>query len=77
MQTEPIGIIASIEIAAVAIVGVSAYLLEWDATLSALMVAAVSAIVIAIGTVWQRSRVDSPATVARKVVDAEVRYDAR
>jgi len=70
MNREPVAIIGAIEVAAIAAIGVAAAVLEWDAELSASIVAAVSAVVIAIGTIWQRSRVDSPATVAGKVDEA-------
>ena len=70
MNREPVAIIGAIEVAAVAVIGVFAAVLEWDAELSASIVAAVSAIIIALGTIWQRSQVDSPVTVARKVDDA-------
>ena len=70
MQSEPIAIIGAVEVAAIALIGVFAAVLEWDVELSASIVAAVSAVVIAVGTIWQRSRVDSPATVASKVDEA-------
>ena len=67
---EPIAIIGAIEVAGVAMIGVAAAVLEWDAELSTSIIAAASAVVIAIGTIWQRMSVDSPATVERKVDDA-------
>ena len=70
MKSEPIAIIGAIEIAAVAIVAVLAAVLEWEGEMTATIAAAVSAVIIAIGTVWQRMSVDSPATVARKVDEA-------
>jgi drug/metabolite transporter (DMT)-like permease len=70
MTREPIAIIGAIEVAAIALVGVAAAVLEWDEPLTASIIAAVSAVVIAIGTVWQRMSVDSPTTVARKVDEA-------
>ena len=70
MKTEPVAIIGAIEVAVVAILGVLAVILEWDPELSGAIVAAASAVVIAIGAIWQRMAVDSPATVERKVRDA-------
>lgn len=70
MNREPVAVIGAIEVAAVALIGVLGAVLEWDAELSAAVVAAASAVIIAIGTIWQRMTVDSPETVARKVEDA-------
>jgi uncharacterized membrane protein len=70
MQREPVAVIGAIEVAVVALIGVLAAMLEWDAELSASVVAAASAVIIAIGTIWQRMAVDSPETVAKKVEDA-------
>ena len=67
MNREPIAIIGTIEVAVVALIGVLAAVLEWDEAMSAAVIAAASAVVIAIGTVWQRMSVDSPDTVAAKV----------
>ena len=69
-KREPIAIIGSIEVALVALVGVFAAVLEWDGEMTTTVVAAVSAVVIAVGTIWQRMSVDSPATVETKVATA-------
>jgi hypothetical protein len=70
MQREPVAVIGAVEVAVVAVIGVLAAIFEWDAELNATVVAAASAVVIAIGTIWQRMSVDSPATVQQKVSDA-------
>ncbi len=67
MRSEPIVLIGTIEVAVVAVLGVFGVVLEWEPETSAAIIAAASAVVIAIGTIWQRMAVDSPATVARKV----------
>ena len=70
MRTEPIAILAAIEVAAIAIIAAVGVALEWDSEFVASTVGLVSAAVIVVATYLQRRQVDSPATVAQKVDDA-------
>jgi hypothetical protein len=57
MKTEPVAIIGAMEVAVVAVVAVLALVLGWDSATGSAIALAASAIVIAIGTIWQRSLV--------------------
>jgi type VI protein secretion system component VasK len=77
MAKEPIALIAALEIAALAVVGVIVAFFEIgpevateirNATIA--ISGAVAAVIIAVGTYFQRRKVDSPETVAKKVDEA-------
>jgi hypothetical protein len=60
-------VVGAIEAAVVAIIGVIAYILNWDSEFAALIVAAASAIIIGIGTIYTFTQTTANVEVERRV----------
>ncbi len=67
---EPIAIIGALEVVLISTVTLIGAILEWESALTGGIIGVVSAVIIVIGTLVQRSKVDSPETVAMKVDEA-------
>ena len=68
MNTEAVSVVEAIKVAAIAFVGVAAVMLGWDPEFETLVIAAVAAVIMAVGAWIQRSNVWSQAS-HEEVVD--------